>query len=275
MTSEALAGDAPSETLLVARGEAYLSLGQVELAVNDFSEAIRLAPQAPEAYYQRAVAHDLRGERARAEADREIARRLDPLYAQTFRRPADEDPAFLAVQLAQSAESRALELESAEFEERIRTARDPGKVDWQPVRSLWEDDEEEQPRRSAVVRATPARPKSEESSGQEAPSPAPSPVAVNRRLPGMAPPLAQIGANGAKLPSGDVANGANGASEVELRRQARYPVIRWQSPAFAAHEATREAAAAAAASGATAHSTPQLNPRMKPVIVAPHLRSAP
>jgi tetratricopeptide (TPR) repeat protein len=50
----------------------------LDRAIADFSEAIRLNPLFASAYHERGVAHRAKGDHTRAVADQEVAIRLDP-----------------------------------------------------------------------------------------------------------------------------------------------------------------------------------------------------
>ncbi len=74
-------------------GRANLALKRLDAAVVDLSRAIRIAPQEPEAYYQRALAHKYLGKPILAAADRQAAHRRDPNFAITFAyTPLDSAP---------------------------------------------------------------------------------------------------------------------------------------------------------------------------------------
>ena len=57
----------------VNRGSAYGRLGQLEPAIRDLNEAIRLEPQLAEAYAIRAIAYSLLGDDARSQQDSDRA----------------------------------------------------------------------------------------------------------------------------------------------------------------------------------------------------------
>ena len=59
------------------RGRAYLDIGNVDKAIEDFSQRIRLVPNAP-AYNERALAYNDKGDLNRAIADWETMLQLDP-----------------------------------------------------------------------------------------------------------------------------------------------------------------------------------------------------
>ena len=60
------------------RGEAYLNLGQYDLAAKDFEAAVKLDPEDAEAYFSRGIAYYNLGELDRAIQDYDEAIRLDP-----------------------------------------------------------------------------------------------------------------------------------------------------------------------------------------------------
>jgi len=60
----------------LTRGYAYYDLGQYQLAIQDFNEAIRLHPQDALAYYGRGVAYEYLGNYSEAERDFQKAKEL-------------------------------------------------------------------------------------------------------------------------------------------------------------------------------------------------------
>jgi tetratricopeptide (TPR) repeat protein len=62
------------------RGVAYRDKGDMDRAIADFSEAIRLNPRLASAYRDRGVAYRAKGDHGRAVADQERATQLDPIY---------------------------------------------------------------------------------------------------------------------------------------------------------------------------------------------------
>src|SRR5262249_7737007 len=66
------------------RGISYKSKGDVDRAIANFSEAIRLDPKYAEAYYVRGVAYGNKGDLDRAIADYSEAIRLDPKLAAAY-----------------------------------------------------------------------------------------------------------------------------------------------------------------------------------------------
>ena len=65
------------------RGVAYRDKGDLDRAITDFSEAIRLNPLLASAYHDRGVAYRAKGDQRRAIADHADAIRLDPNYGNT------------------------------------------------------------------------------------------------------------------------------------------------------------------------------------------------
>ena len=71
------------------RGTAFLDLGQYQLAVNDYSEAIRVYPRDTEVYAARAFCYALMDEDAKAQQDVEAAVNLG--FARAFLEKAIEE----------------------------------------------------------------------------------------------------------------------------------------------------------------------------------------
>jgi hypothetical protein len=89
LTTQEIASDPNDAQAYFYRGRAYHcrnGQGDVERAIADFSESIRLAPKEPEAYYSRALAYRDQGDTEKSEADdksaRELDKRLQEIYAQ-------------------------------------------------------------------------------------------------------------------------------------------------------------------------------------------------
>jgi tetratricopeptide (TPR) repeat protein len=57
---------------------AHLDLGELDLALSDYDKAIELDPQDAVAYFNRSLAHDRLGHRARSQQDRSRALELNP-----------------------------------------------------------------------------------------------------------------------------------------------------------------------------------------------------
>ncbi|MDW8315549.1 MAG: tetratricopeptide repeat protein [Rhodovarius sp.] len=70
----------PAVALLLARGQRNLAAGQPEDALEDFDAAITLAPNLPEAWLGRALAHHAAGQLAAALADLQHVLRLEPRH---------------------------------------------------------------------------------------------------------------------------------------------------------------------------------------------------
>jgi tetratricopeptide (TPR) repeat protein len=68
------------------RGVAYRLKGEIERAIHDYSQAIRLNPKSAAAYNNRGVAYDKKGDGERAIADYDQAIRLEPLHEAYFNR---------------------------------------------------------------------------------------------------------------------------------------------------------------------------------------------
>ena len=58
------------------RGSTYASKGDLDKAIADFSEVIRLDPNIAAAYHNRGLAYEKKGETAKAKADFAEAKRL-------------------------------------------------------------------------------------------------------------------------------------------------------------------------------------------------------
>ena len=89
LTTQVIGADPQDAQAYFYRGRAYHcrnGQGDVERAVADFSESIRLAPKEPEAYYSRALAYRDFGDPEKSAADdksaRELDKRLQEVYAQ-------------------------------------------------------------------------------------------------------------------------------------------------------------------------------------------------
>ena len=72
---------------LNGRGSAYLKLGQPEHAAADFEEAIRIRPKAPVALFGRGVSRKKLGDREGGDADIALAKQLLPDVEERFRHP--------------------------------------------------------------------------------------------------------------------------------------------------------------------------------------------
>ncbi len=70
--------------ILLCRGFAYGTKGDMDKAVADFTEAIRLDPKSPEAHFNRGNAFLRKGDLDKAIADFTESIRLDPRHAETF-----------------------------------------------------------------------------------------------------------------------------------------------------------------------------------------------
>lgn len=68
----------------VMRGFAWRAKGEIDRAIADFDEAIRLDPSQREAHIQRAIAWNRKGDRDRAKLDYDAVLRLDPKHATTY-----------------------------------------------------------------------------------------------------------------------------------------------------------------------------------------------
>ena len=74
--TEALRLDPQYAIAYYTRGYAYYDLGQYQLAIQDFNEAIRLHPQDALAYYGRGVAYEYLGNYSEAERNFQKAKEL-------------------------------------------------------------------------------------------------------------------------------------------------------------------------------------------------------
>ena len=76
--------DPRNDGAFVNRGIAYRRIGDLDRAIHDYDEAIRLNPRAAHAFNNRGNAFRARDERDRALSDYDAAIRLDPHYAHAF-----------------------------------------------------------------------------------------------------------------------------------------------------------------------------------------------
>ena len=81
---EAIRLDPQDARAYYLRGRAYSSLGQPERAIQDFDEAVRLDPQDASVYFSRGVTWATLGEFQRAKSDYDEAIRLDPQHASGY-----------------------------------------------------------------------------------------------------------------------------------------------------------------------------------------------
>ena len=58
------------------RGQAYLDQGECDKAIADYTEAIRLDPNSTDAYFNRGIAYQKKGDKAKAEEDSAQAKKL-------------------------------------------------------------------------------------------------------------------------------------------------------------------------------------------------------
>jgi len=87
VTNEALALNPSDAQAHLVRGRAHHyrnQQGDVELAIADFTEAIRLAPNDSSAYYSRSMAYRDQGDADASKADEGKARELDPRVSETY-----------------------------------------------------------------------------------------------------------------------------------------------------------------------------------------------
>lgn len=68
----------------IGRGRAHAATGKTELALADFSAAIDIAPDQPEAFYRRSLVYERLGKQAEADADQASAHAVDPNYRWAF-----------------------------------------------------------------------------------------------------------------------------------------------------------------------------------------------
>jgi tetratricopeptide (TPR) repeat protein len=99
----------PKVFALVSRGNAYKDKGDVDHAISDYSEAIRLNPKYALAFNNRGNAYRAKGELDRAISDYNEALRLDPEYGLAFYNRGN-------TYLAKNEEDRAI----VDFSEAIR-----------------------------------------------------------------------------------------------------------------------------------------------------------
>jgi tetratricopeptide (TPR) repeat protein len=92
-TSSQAIGEQPnSAAAYLYRGRAYHyrnAMGDHQRAIADFGEAIRLAPKSSDAYYSRALVRRDLGQNELAVADETLARQLDEVVQDTYRRMPD------------------------------------------------------------------------------------------------------------------------------------------------------------------------------------------
>ena len=79
---------APTEWVFLGRGSIYVKRGDLDHALNDFTEAIRLGPTVIQGYYNRGLVYQQKNENAKAMADFEKVLELSP--DATWQRLAEE-----------------------------------------------------------------------------------------------------------------------------------------------------------------------------------------
>jgi tetratricopeptide (TPR) repeat protein len=82
--SRRIAANPTNSRTYVARGYAKGQLGDLQGAVEDYTQAITLNPRDPEPYYQRAVVEIRRGEQAGGIKDLGRAIRLNPRFQSAY-----------------------------------------------------------------------------------------------------------------------------------------------------------------------------------------------
>jgi hypothetical protein len=251
-----------------------VSSGQVELGIVDFSAAIRIRPDDSEAYYQRSVAYELLGDAKKAAADRQCGRERDRLYANTFRRSYADDPANQAIELAQAAEQRAFEAAAAGTGGTAEAAPWPpfDAEESDPIRALLFEDEADTPTdgrlpvSEAPREAAKEKPQRKIEHNPVASMP-PRRVAAYRLIPHpYTTGFNQSTAQTDNLP-------VHEPSEIELRRQGKYGVARWQSPQFQAQFGPAAPLRKTDVQSVPLAPAPDENARVKPLVVSPLLRS--
>lgn len=93
--TDAIAAEPGEADNYLYRGRAYHyrnAMGDRKKAIDDFGQAIRLAPDSSDAYYSRALAYRDVGETELADADEEKARQLDGLVQDVYERLPDLTP---------------------------------------------------------------------------------------------------------------------------------------------------------------------------------------
>ena len=80
----ALALDPRSPSTLDSRGYVYLKMGRPDLAIADYGKALKTNRNFASAYYGRAMAEQLKGEKSDADDDIETARKIDPDIEKNF-----------------------------------------------------------------------------------------------------------------------------------------------------------------------------------------------
>ena len=157
LSNQALALDAENHLAYLVRGRTKLEQGEIDLAIKDYSKAMRLVPTDPEPYYFRADAYELLGKEKEARTDRHEGRRHDPL-AKGF----IYEPEQLAAEIMMS---RQFELEkepetdldpnstddvtsNSEFEESPKPLFETPNNRWKTER---DSEEDETPKRESIV----------------------------------------------------------------------------------------------------------------------------
>ena len=82
--NEAIRLDPQNASFYINRGNAYETKGDLDLAIADFDEAIRLRPKSATAYYQRANSYSTKGDFDRAIADYSQVIRIYPNLASGY-----------------------------------------------------------------------------------------------------------------------------------------------------------------------------------------------
>jgi len=84
LLDEILNTDAGDRLAWLARGSAYLKMGNTENAIHDFNKAIEINPNHPKAYHLRGLAREVAGENDEALMDLGKAIDIDPEYGAAY-----------------------------------------------------------------------------------------------------------------------------------------------------------------------------------------------
>jgi tetratricopeptide (TPR) repeat protein len=106
-----LADNPTNHTAHTIAGRSYAGRGEFDKAITEYDAAIRIAPEDPEAYHNRAIAYREQGDNQRASDDFRKARELDPAYATAYLYSPRMDPMAHVDAGAKDAKAEAAEEE--------------------------------------------------------------------------------------------------------------------------------------------------------------------